>query len=49
MGFNTKATRWLEIYLDMRPQFRAYKNLILKKIRRAEDRVWHLAVSRCLS
>lgn len=36
--FNTKATRWLRVYLDTKLQFKSHKSLILEKARRADNR-----------
>lgn len=32
LGFNTKMTHWLRVYLDTGLQFRAHKNLSLEKV-----------------
>lgn len=48
IGFNTKGTRWLGVYLDTGLQYRVYNNHILKKDWKAEDTVWHLAATKGL-
>lgn len=49
MDFNTEATRWLRVYLDIELQFWAHKNLILNKVGRVEDRVRRVAATKGLA
>lgn len=49
MSFNSEATKWLRVYLNIALQFKEHKNLILKKARRAEDSVERLASIRGLT
>lgn len=39
MSLNTEATRYLRVYLNMRLKFRTDKNLMIKNVKKAEDRV----------
>lgn len=39
MKFNIETTNWLVVYLNTGLQFRAQKNLTLKKDKKAEDRL----------
>lgn len=48
MTSNSEDTRWLRANLDSGLQFRAHKNLTLRKARRAEDRWRHLTTMRGL-
>lgn len=47
--FNTEATRWLGVYLNIKLQFQPHKNLAFRKTRRAEDKVRRLTVMRGLT
>lgn len=38
-GFNTEATGWLRVYVNMELLFRALGIFFLEKARKAEDRV----------